>query len=298
MKPLFLILLVVMNLLWAASYSAFKALAPHLSSGQIATWRYLIAALVLLLFWPILPGKPPVGRDLVRTAVMGVIVFAVGMRCQIAASHIGRAGDVSLLVALDPLVVAVAAALFLGERLAPRRWGGFFLGMSGVVLMAEVWRPEFRAGDLLFSGLILVNLVCETAYSIMGKPLLARVGLLKLVALAFLSGSLANLALELILSGAATFTRLLAMPLAAWLILLYLALICSAVGYSLWYLVIRETQVSVSALTIFLQPIAGLIIAMIWLGESPHWGQLWGSGVIVLGLVLGLARSSGPKTYS
>ena len=102
----------------------------------------LIAGLVMLLLWSRLPGKPPQGSDLGKTALIGVLVFAVGMRFQIAATHIGRAGDVSLLVALQPLIVAVAAAFFLSERIAMRRWLGFLFGISGVVLMAEVWRPE------------------------------------------------------------------------------------------------------------------------------------------------------------
>jgi drug/metabolite transporter (DMT)-like permease len=41
---------------------------------------------------------------------------------------------------------------------------------------------------------------------------------------------------------------------------------------------------------VFVQPVAGVIIPMIWLKESLRWGQLWGMLVIVLGLVIGLSR--------
>jgi len=38
------------------------------------------------------------------------------------------------------------------------------------------------------------------------------------------------------------------------------------------------------------QPVFGLALAKLWLGETLHWGQLWGSVAIVLGLVVGLSR--------
>jgi drug/metabolite transporter (DMT)-like permease len=296
MKPGYAILLMLMNLLWAASYSAFKVLAPYLSSGQIATWRYLLAGLVMLILWPMLPGKAPSGRDLLRIFFMGAVVFAFGTRFQVSAVHIGQAGDVSLLMALDPLVNSLAAAWFLRERVAPRRWFGCALGMGGVFLLSECWRADYRMAGLWSGGLILLNFICESAYSIVGKPLILRAGLLKVVALAFFAGAMVNLAFELVLGGGRVFTAAYAMPLEGWLILLYLSLVCSVAGYSLWYFVIRETQVNVTALTIFMQPVAGLFIAVLWLGEPFHWGQLWGSLVIVAGLIVGLRGRSAGRT--
>ena len=44
------------------------------------------------------------------------------------------------------------------------------------------------------------------------------------------------------------------------------------------------------ALTIFAQTVFGVGIAAVWLHEKLHAGQLWGSVLIVAGLVLGLSR--------
>ena len=72
--------------------------------------------------------------------------------------------------------------------------------------------------------------------------------------------------------------------------MLYLSTICTAIGYAVWFMVIRETDVNVTALTIFTQPLAGVAIAALCLHEPLHWGQLWGGLAIVLGLVVGLSR--------
>ncbi|HEY9175646.1 MAG TPA: DMT family transporter [Verrucomicrobiae bacterium] len=286
MRPAYLIVLLVLNVFWAGTYSAFKAFAPYLDAGQVATLRYDLAALVLLACWPWLGGKAPRGRDLVRTAVMGIIVFVLAPRLQVAGVQRGQATDASVLMALEPLVTSVAAALFLRERIGPRRWTGFSLGLLGVVVMAEVWRPNFHWPGLVANALFVASFVCEAAYSVIGKPLLGRLGLMKLVTVALASGAVVNTALD----GPQTLQAALRLPMQGWALMGYLSLICTVIGYAFWFVVIRETEVNVTALTVFTQPVLGVLIATVTLGETLRWGQLWGSAVIVSGLVIGLSR--------
>ncbi len=290
MKPLYLILLIGMNLLWAGTYSIFKVLGQHLSSGSIATLRYTMASLCLVAVWPWLPGRGPRGRELLRVGIMGIMVFCVAPRLQIEGVHRGQAGDTSLLMALDPLITALAGALFLREHIAARRWWGFALGMTGVALLSGVWHGNEPLKGLLPNLLFISSFVCETTYSVIGKPLLARVGTLKLVGSALVSGTLMNVFLDSLPGGAHTIRAARELPLSAWLWLLYLAVVCTVIGFSLWYVVIRETEVNVTGLTIFVQPVAGLAISALWLKEPLHWGQLWGSAVILMGLAVGLRR--------
>lgn len=286
MKPAHLMLLLGMNVLWAGSYAAFKALAPHLDAGGVATLRFGISAVVLLLAWPWLPGATPHGRDLLKNIVMGVIVFVGTPRLQVAGVQLGQAGDAAVLMGLEPLVTSIAAAVFLREHIGPRRWLGFCLGLSGVVFMAQVWRPDFRLPGLTANSLFVASFVCEAAYSVMGKPLLERAGLVKVLTIALVAGTVVNVLLD----GRQSLAAAQALPWHAWLLLLYLAVICTVAGYIIWFVVIRVTEVNVTVLTVFLQPVVGVLIATWWLGESLHWGQLWGCLAIVLGLVIGLSR--------
>jgi drug/metabolite transporter (DMT)-like permease len=285
MKPTHLILLIVLNFCWAASYSTFKVLAPYLENGSIVTLRFTVAALVLLVLWPVLPGKAPRGLDLMKASAMGIIVFVFAPRLQVAGVQLGQAGDSSVLIALEPLITSVAAALFLREHIALRRWLGFSFGILGVLLLARVWRPDFKWLGLTANLLFISSFVCETAYSIMGKPLIERAGFMKVLSVALLAGAAVNL----LLNGHSTFLAVPAMPLTAWGIIGFLALICTLVGYSVWFVVIRDIEVNVAVLTLFIQPVVGVAVAGLWLGEPLHWGQLWGSVAIVAGLVVGLS---------
>lgn len=297
MKPSHLIALLLMNVFWAGSYTAFKALSAHLTVSEIVTARFGLAALLAAFLWPLLRGAAPRGRDLVKTALMGLLVFAVGPRIQVFAVNLGKAGDSAVVVAIEPLITAVAAALFLREHVPARRWLGFLIGMFGVVILNGAWRLDLNWTTLAANLVFISSFICESAYSVIGKPLLARASPLKIVAIALILGTVLNLvwgSVESAVTGReSTFTKVLRLPATAWLTLLFLAVICTVIGYTLWYVVIRESDVSLAALTILVQPVFGVAIASRFLAESVHWGQLWGLAAIVAGLVCGLSLSVG-----
>src|SRR5262249_26619012 len=128
--------------------------------------------------------------------------------------------------------------------------------------------------------------VCEAVYTVMGKPIILRASVMKMLALSLLVGTVANLAID----GPETLAKARQLSPSAWGLLVVMATVCTAVGYTVWFVVIRECPVSVAALTIFTQSIFGVGFASLWVGEKLHWGQLLGSLTIVGGLVLGLSR--------
>jgi drug/metabolite transporter (DMT)-like permease len=286
MRPSYLILLVVLNCFWAGTLSVYKALSGKLEVGGIVTLRFGVAALILGVCWPWLPGKSPRGRDLLKTMLLGVIVFVVGHRVQVYGNKLGTAGNSSVLMGAEPLVTSIAAAIFLGEHIGPRRWAGFGLGMLGVALLNGLWHGDFTWTGLEASLVFLSSFLCETTYSVMGKPLIERSGMMKILTLALIVGTAGNFLID----GPQTLRAAATLPWQSWLLVLYLSTICTAIGYAAWFMVIRETDVNVTALTIFVQPLAGVAIAALWLHEPLHWGQFWGGLAIVAGLVVGLSR--------
>jgi len=275
-----------MNFFWAAVYSAYKVIGHDLPVGAIVTLRFGLAGLCLLFAWPWLPGSAPRGAHLLRTVLMGVILFVIGQRLQVYGNYLGRAGDSAVLMAFEPLITSVVAGLFLHEHIGPRRWIGFGLGLSGVALLHGVWRQDFHCTGLGASLVFISSFVCEAVYSVMGKPIVLRFSVMKMLAISLAVGTFLNLLID----GRSTLAAAQILSLKAWLILLALAIICTAIGYSVWFIVIRECPVNVAALTVFAQSIFGVAIAAVWLQEPLHSGQLFGCLAIVAGLVLGLSR--------
>jgi drug/metabolite transporter (DMT)-like permease len=279
--------LLVMNLFWSGTASAFKALNVSMTPGEIVTLRYTLAAFVLVAVWRWLPGFAPRGNDQWRTAMMGVVVFSIGPRLQVLGVSLGKAGDSSVVMALEPLVTAVAAAIWLRERVPPRRWLGFAIGLSGMLWINGLWKGQLAWMGLAANLVFISSFVCEASYSVIGKPLLGRAGLLKIVGSALLWGTAVNLVVD----GPNTWTQAVRMPLVSWLLMGYLTIICTLIGYSLWYMVIRQTDVSLAAMTILVQPVCGVLIATLTLGEPLHIGQLWGVLAILAGLCVGIRHS-------
>src|SRR6266487_3024483 len=176
MRPAYLIILIVLNFFWAAALSAYKIIEHHLEPGGIVTLRFGLAAVSLLGLWPWLPGAAPRGRDLAKTCALGLIVFVLGHRLQVLGNKLGTASNSSVLVAVEPLVAAVAAAIFLREHIGPRRLAGFAFGLVGVALLNGVWRPDFQWLGLGASLIFISSFVCEAAYSIVGKQIITRAG--------------------------------------------------------------------------------------------------------------------------
>jgi len=191
-----------------------------------------------------------------------------------------------VLMAVEPLVTSVAAALFLREHIGPRRVLGFCLGLVGVLLLNGVWRADFQWTGLAASLIFITSFVAEAAYSVVGKPIVMRASPMKMLALTLLAGTVVNLLID----GPETFRAARMLGSNGWMLLAAMAVICTFIGYSVWFVVIRECPVNLAALTIFAQAVFGVLIATVWLGEKLHWGQLWGCVAIVAGLVLGLSR--------
>jgi drug/metabolite transporter (DMT)-like permease len=202
--------------------------------------------------------------------------------------HLGRAGDSSVVVAIEPLITAVAAAVFLREHIPGRRWLGFLIGMSGIALLNGAWRLDLHTPALLANLVFLSSFVCETTYSVIGKPLLEQTSPLKLVACSLFFGAAFNLPLD----GAGALAAAPRLTAAHWASLAFLVVVCTLIGYTLWYVVIRDCDVNLAAMTILVQPVFGVPLAAWFLGESLHWGQLWGTVVILVGLGIGLRRAT------
>ncbi len=230
MKPAHLILLLVMNLLWGAVYSAYKVLGENLPTGAIVTLRFGMAALFLFAAWPWFPGPAPRGRDLLKTCGLGIMLYVLGQRLQVYGNQLGTAGNSAVLIALEPVVTSAVAAIFLHEHIGPRRLAGFALGLLGVGLLNGVWRKDFQWTGLTASLIFVSSFVCEAAYSVAGKTIIARASVMKMLAISLAVGTIANLAID----GSTTITIARALPPKAWALLVAMALLCTAVGYSVW----------------------------------------------------------------
>ncbi len=128
--------------------------APHIMAlrGVIAT-----ALLWSLAAWRGAVGRP---RRLAHPLLAFRTVADIGATITyvVALAHLPIANASAIFQAL-PLVVTLAAALFLGEQVGWRRWTAIGVGFVGILVIV---RPGAE-GFTLFSLLVLLSVVCSAA---------------------------------------------------------------------------------------------------------------------------------------
>ncbi|MCC5859100.1 MAG: DMT family transporter [Ectothiorhodospiraceae bacterium] len=155
---------VLFVLLWSTGFIGAKFGLPYAEPFTFLFVRFVCTLAVLYLIILLLrerwPSRPALWGHI---AVAGMLVHGAYLGGVFSAIHLGMpAGVAALIVGLQPLVTAVLARPWLGERLTGRQWVGIGLGLLGVVL---VLGEKLDTADpvQLFSGFGVASLAFAVA---------------------------------------------------------------------------------------------------------------------------------------
>lgn len=111
--------------------------ASHVEPLTFLSIRFAcVASLLALLALALRRPWPADRRTCAHLSVAGVLLHAGYLSGVFGAIHGGlSAGQVALIVGLQPLLTALLSALLLGERVSRPQWLGLLLGFVGVVLV-------------------------------------------------------------------------------------------------------------------------------------------------------------------
>jgi O-acetylserine/cysteine efflux transporter len=257
--------------------------------AQLAALRFLIAS-VPVLFLP----RPAVSwRALITT---GLALFAGQFLFQFfGIAHGTPPGLASLIVHTQALFTVVFAALFLRERPTPRQTAGMTIAFAGLALIAVTTGQDLR---LLGFVLTLTSAVSWAIGNIFLKQLGATAQLDLLVWLSLVV-PLPALAVSLIVDGpAALATALTTATWVGWAAALYLGLVGTLVGYTLWGGLLRRYPAASVAPFALLVPFVGALSSALVFGERFGGLRLAGMICVLAGLavsVLPVLRFAPPK---
>ena len=123
--------------LWATGFIGAKYGLPYAEPLTFLALRFAFVVVGMLIFCLIVRAPwPKRAMDWVHIAVVGVFLHAVYLGGVFISISLGvEAGTSALIVAIQPLLVALLAAPILGERVSWRQWIGLCLGIAGVTLV-------------------------------------------------------------------------------------------------------------------------------------------------------------------
>ena len=126
-------LMVVVTLMWATAGVVTRQL-EQARSFELTFWRSFFTVLSLLVILPLWQGRAVFskmrhgGSSLWISGACWAVMFTAFM----VALTLTRVADVLVTMALGPLLTALAARLFIGQRLPLRTWAAIVVGGLGI----------------------------------------------------------------------------------------------------------------------------------------------------------------------
>ena len=149
---------------WGSGFLATKVGLQYAPPFTFLTLRFAFGMLLVIpIALAVRPRWPDSLPQWLHVAAAGLLMHAVNLGGSHYAQYLGMsAGITALVLALQPLVTAVVAGPFIGERLSRWQWTGVFLGLAGVALV--VWHKiDLDAMSTASLAAVLIALAAITA---------------------------------------------------------------------------------------------------------------------------------------
>ena len=273
-------------LLWSTGFIGAKLGVPYAEPFTFLSLRFaFVLALMLPLAFLLHVRWPASWREGAHIATAGALIHGGYLGgCFAAVFHGMPAGVLALMVGLQPIVTAFAAAPLLGERVTPIQWIGLVLGFGGVVLVLweKIALDTLNAVSIASSLVALASITAGTIYQKRYCPTFdLRAGsLIQFSAALLLLLPLALLTEDMNVRWSGEFICAL-----AWLVL-----VLSFGAISLLYYLIEHGEATRVASLFYLTPLTTAAMAYCIFEETLHLMAFAGMIVGIVGVALVLRK--------
>ncbi len=262
LKVLFAIIGTV--LAWSSAFVVIRAVLPVFEPGELAFLRQLVAV-PLLAVWMI--GQKwlwPTVREWVLISIFGLTWFSIYIVALNTAEQTIDAGTASFVVNIGPLLIAVGAFMFLGEKLSRNLIPGALIALAGVGLIAWGTSSSDRV-DLVGVLWALVATVTYAVGVLTQKPALERLSSNQVTLL-----GAAIALIPLFWWAPEAFTTVQSAPIDAIVGAVWLGAIPTALGFGLWGYALKRMPAGRLGVSTYVVPPLVILESAILLGEWPH----------------------------
>ena len=226
-----------------------------------------------------------VPRDLLYMflqALFGIVLFRV---FTLYGLHFTSALSAGVITSAAPAVMAVLAAVVLGEKLGRSQAFGVGLTVSGL-LFINLWgrSPAEGTGSLAGNLLVLAATVCEALLTVFRKSSGGRIG--------SITNTTVLVAMSAVMMLPFAVLDLRGFPLAridavGWISVIYYGAVATVIAYILWghgalRIPAHKTGIATAAL-----PVAAVVLSALVLGEPLGPRHLVGCAAVITGIILG-----------
>ena len=268
---------------WGSTYLAIKYAVETIPPLFVASFRHLIAG-TLLFGWCWWRGLRPTRQQWFASIVLGVLFFLIGHGTLHWGQQALPSGVAALLIATEPIFVAIILTATRRTRITATLLIGLFLGLAGVALIIGGDLQTDRT-QMLSSLAVLIGTVSWSIGMVYSRnaalhpddsmaaamSLLAGAVMLSLVGTVTVEAADLNLALVSMKSLAA---------------LGYLAIAGSLVAYSAYFWLLNRYPPTLIATHTYVNPVVALLLGWSIAGEVLTTRFLFGGLVVIAAIAL------------
>lgn len=226
-------------------------------------------------------------KDLLLIGVLGLINMCVNQLAFVWGVKYTTAPNAALAYALTPAFVVLILLMLRGEKPSLIKYLGLALAILGAAIVLVDRGASLNIDQMLGNFMVLSASISWAAFTVFGRPLIARYGPLHATALTFFAGLAFYIPLWLVMPVHDTTTALTDSTWAStWFQLFYLGVITSGVGYALWYVALSKLDPSRVAVFNNLQPVITSILAFMIFGTEPTVFFIVGGFIALSGVIL------------
>lgn len=278
--------LVLVNLLWAAQYPAYKIASDHLNAAVLNFWTLLCSTLLLLPFLIISARREPAAnprldarsvRDFVLLGILGILPPSLLLSWGISRSTASNAAIIQLTI---PVLMVGMAMILLGERVTVLRMASLLIALLGTVITSKSDLAGAAVNGRTLAGNVVVLLsgFGSAFYNTYSKKVLARFGELRVLVYTYIVGGAACALISLFTEQ--PFYAAAGYPPAVWASIAVLGSLTWGIAMVLWMWVLKRLEAVQVSVSIYMLSIFGVLLSAVTLGERVRLPQIIG-GIMV-----------------
>jgi drug/metabolite transporter (DMT)-like permease len=193
-----------------------------------------------------------------------------------------KAGIGSIIIAVQPLIVASIAAALGAERLSAAVLVGLLVSLAGSILLfsgdAEI--SNFNRDTIFGIAMLMLCNVCFAINIVFSKPLVQTYGAMRVTMLTMILAALPALAFY----RPGVFGVIAAMDAFSWWSLFFLGFVGTILVVIIWNHAVGQLPTNTVGASLYVIPILGTLSGWLVLGETLTWQAIAGGAVVLAGV--------------
>lgn len=202
--------------------------------------------------------------DYIKLAGISLLAVTFNQLLFTTGLSLTKASNTSLIAVTIPIFAMTAGYILGTEMLRPVKLIGILLACTGVVFLIDPRNASFSSQTTLGDLLVVLNSLSYGTYVAISKDIVTRIGAFRSIMWIFLFASIVCVPLGIF---SMRNIELAAVDPSIWLSVAYTAVIGTAIPYFLNAWALARVNPSTVAVFVYLQPVIGFMLAVIFLGE-------------------------------